>query len=55
MPGGARRLGPGQMVVLPAGQRHSLSARADSAVLVTLLLDHGDASRGGGQHTPTVT
>ena len=55
MPGGARRLGPGQMVVLPAGQRHSLSARADSAVLVTLLLDHGDANRSGSQHTPTVT
>jgi quercetin dioxygenase-like cupin family protein len=48
MPGGSRRLGPGQLVVLPARQRHSLSARADSAVLVTLLLRDGDAGDGGG-------
>jgi quercetin dioxygenase-like cupin family protein len=48
MPGGSRRLGPGQLVVLPGGQQHSLSARADSAVLVTLLLRHGDAGNGGG-------
>jgi quercetin dioxygenase-like cupin family protein len=48
MPGGVRRLAPGQLVVLPAGQRHSLSARADSAVLVTLLLHEGDAGDGGG-------
>lgn len=48
MPGGTRRLGPGQLVVLPAQQRHSLSARADSAVLVTLLLHGGDAGDGGG-------
>lgn len=47
-PGGTRRLGPGQLVVLPARQRHSLSARADSAVLVTLLLRDGDAGDGGG-------
>ncbi len=44
MPGGARRLSAGQLVVLPAGQRHSLSARADSAVLVTLMLRHGAAA-----------
>jgi len=49
MPGGVRRLGPGQLVVLPASQPHSLSARVDSAVLVTLLLRHGDAGDGGGQ------
>lgn len=48
MPGGVRRLAPGQLVVLPAGQRHSLSARVDSAVLVTLLLRNGDAANGGG-------
>jgi quercetin dioxygenase-like cupin family protein len=49
MAGGTRRLGPGQVVVLPAGQEHSLSARRDSAVLMTLLLRHGDAGeRGGG-------
>jgi len=48
MPGGTRRLGPGQLVVLPAQQRHSLSARVDSAVLVTLLLKDGDAGDGGG-------
>lgn len=47
MPGGARRLGAGQLVVLPAGQRHSLSARSDSAVLVTLLLRRGNANEAG--------
>ena len=49
MPGGTRRLGPGQLVVLPAGQRHALSARRDSAALMTLLLHGGDAGDGGGQ------
>lgn len=48
MPAGTRRLGPGQLVVLPARQRHALSARTDSAVLVTLLLRDGDAGDGGG-------
>ena len=48
MPGGVRRLGPGELVVLPGGQAHSLSARADSAVLLTLLLRRGDAGDGGG-------
>lgn len=54
MAGGSRRLGPGELVVLPARQRHSLSARVDSAVLVTLLLRDGDAgSRGGaGNRVP---
>lgn len=52
MPGGTRRLGPGQLVVLPAKQRHGLSARTASAVLVTLLLHRGDAGDGGGaDHT----
>ena len=49
MPGGVRRLGPGQLVVLPAGQPYSLGARADSAVLMTLLLHRGDAGDGGGR------
>jgi quercetin dioxygenase-like cupin family protein len=48
MPGGNRRLGPGQLVVLPARQRHSLRARSDCAVLMTLLLHHGDAGDHGG-------
>lgn len=48
MPGGTRRLRPGNLVVLPAGQKHALRARADSAVLVTLLLHGGDAGDGGG-------
>ena len=52
MPGGARRLGPGQLVVLPAGQPYALSARADSALLMTLLLRHGDAGDGGGRDAP---
>jgi quercetin dioxygenase-like cupin family protein len=49
MPLGDRRLGPGQVLVLPAGQVHALSARAASAVLVTLLLRKGDAGQGGGR------
>ena len=49
MPGGVRRLGPGQLVVLPARQPYSLSARVDSAVLMTLLLRHGDAGDDGGR------
>ena len=31
MAGGTRRLGPGQLVVLPGKQKHSLRARTDSA------------------------
>ena len=49
MPLGVRLLAPGQLVVLPAGQPYALSARADSALLMTLLLDHGDAGDGGGR------
>ena len=45
---GTRRLGPGQLVVLPAGETHALSARAPSAVLMTLLLHRGDAGDHGG-------
>lgn len=45
---GVMRLRPGQLVVLPARQQHALRARQDSAVLVTLLLNKGDAGDGGG-------
>lgn len=48
MAGGLRRLRAGDLVVLPARQRHGLRARADSALLVTLLLNDGDAGDGGG-------
>ncbi|MBA2721557.1 MAG: cupin domain-containing protein [Methylibium sp.] len=48
MPGGTRRLQSGELVVLPGQQRHSLRARSDSAVLLTLLLHHGDAGDAGG-------
>jgi quercetin dioxygenase-like cupin family protein len=52
MPGGSRRLGPGQLVVLPGAQPYALSARVDSAVLMTLLLRNGDAGDGGGLQAP---
>ncbi len=48
MAGGPRRLQAGQMVVLPARQAHGLRARSDCAVLVTLLLQAGDAGDAGG-------
>lgn len=48
MPIGTRRLRAGDLVVLPAGQRHSVRARADSALLVTLLLRGGDAGNRTG-------
>jgi quercetin dioxygenase-like cupin family protein len=41
---GTRRLNAGSLLVLAAHERHSLRARSDAAVLVTLLLEHGDAS-----------
>jgi quercetin dioxygenase-like cupin family protein len=44
MPGGSRRLQPGDLVVLPGRQPFSLRARVDSAVLLTLLLHNGDAT-----------
>ena len=46
---GTRRLQAGELVVLPARERHSLRARSDAAVLVTLLLHRGDAGDGGGR------
>lgn len=45
---GVRQLRPGNMILLPAQEKHSLRARTACAVLVTLLLDHGDAARQGG-------
>ena len=45
---GVRRLGPGNVVVLAAKQRHGLRARVESAVLLTLLLNGGDAGDQGG-------
>jgi quercetin dioxygenase-like cupin family protein len=47
MAGGVRQLRPGHLVLLPGGEKHSLRARSDCAVLVTLLLDRGDAGHGG--------
>ncbi|QJW84922.1 cupin domain-containing protein [Ramlibacter terrae] len=51
---GVRRLGPGNLVVLPAGQQHGLRARTDCAVLVTLVLHDGDAGDGGGAGARTL-
>lgn len=48
MGAGIRQLRPGNVVVLPARQKHLLRARTDCAVLVTLILDRGDAGHGGG-------
>ena len=45
---GVRKLRPGNVIVLPAGQQHALRARTNAAVLVTLLLNRGDAGDGGG-------
>lgn len=53
-PGGVRRLRAGNVVVLPARERHSLRARTDCAVLVTLILDHGDAAHGAGSGVHTL-
>ncbi|HWI84049.1 cupin domain-containing protein [Ramlibacter sp.] len=47
-PGGVRQLDAGNLLVLPARERHWLRARTDCAVLVTLVLEHGDAGHGGG-------
>jgi quercetin dioxygenase-like cupin family protein len=47
-PGGVRQLGPGNLVLLPAKEKHSLRARTECAVLVTLVLRGGDAGDQGG-------
>jgi quercetin dioxygenase-like cupin family protein len=54
MPGGVRHLRPGQLVVLPAQQQHSLRARTDCALLVTRLLFRGDAGDAGGAGARTL-
>lgn len=54
MPGGTRRLLPGNLVLLPARERHALRARSDCAVLVTLLLRAGDAGNAGGAGARTL-
>jgi quercetin dioxygenase-like cupin family protein len=55
MPGGVRQLRAGDLVVLPPKQRHSLRARTDCAVLVTLLLRDGDAGNQGGAGAQTLS
>ena len=49
---GVRQMRPGNVLVMPAKERHSVRARDQaSALLVTLLLRGGDAgSQGGGGH-----
>lgn len=54
MPAGVRRLRQGELLLMPARQAHSLRARSDSTVLVTLLLDGGDAAHGGGAGARTL-
>lgn len=53
-PGGVRHLKAGNLVVLPAKERHSLRARTNCAVLVTLILNQGDAAHGGGAGARTL-
>ncbi|HTH80994.1 MAG TPA: hypothetical protein VL593_18620 [Ramlibacter sp.] len=45
---GTKQLRAGNVIVLPARQRFALRARTDCAVLMTLLLEEGDAGNGGG-------
>lgn len=52
MPGGDRRLAAGCLVALPGRQPFSLRARTTSAVLVTLLLEDGNAAFAGGPPAP---
>jgi quercetin dioxygenase-like cupin family protein len=54
MGAGVRRLDAGNVLVLPARQEHSLRARTDCAVLVTLLLRDGDAGDQGGAGARTL-
>jgi quercetin dioxygenase-like cupin family protein len=51
MAGGVRKLRAGNVIVLPAREKHSVRARTTSALLLTLLLHGGDAGdQGGGGH-----
>jgi quercetin dioxygenase-like cupin family protein len=54
MPGGVRALNAGNLVLLPAKQKHALRARTDCAVLVTLVLRGGDAGSQGGAGAKTL-
>jgi quercetin dioxygenase-like cupin family protein len=45
---GVRHLRPGNVILLPGRQQHALRARTEAAVLVTLLLNNGDAGDQGG-------
>jgi quercetin dioxygenase-like cupin family protein len=44
-----QRLRAGELMVLPALEKHALRARSHAALLVTLLLRGGDAGDRGGQ------
>ena len=48
MGAGVRHLRAGHVVVLPAREKHSVRARTESALLLTLLLRGGDAGNQGG-------
>jgi mannose-6-phosphate isomerase-like protein (cupin superfamily) len=48
MGSGTKQLRAGNVIVLPARQRFSLRARTDCALLMTLLLEDGDAGDGTG-------
>ncbi len=52
---GTRQLDAGNLVVLPAKESHSLRARTDCAVLVTLILRDGDAGNQGGAGARTLS
>jgi quercetin dioxygenase-like cupin family protein len=45
---GTKQMNAGNVIVLPAKERHSLRARTDCALLVTLVLEAGDAGDGTG-------
>ncbi len=49
MGAGTKQLRAGNLIVLPARQRFALRARTDCALLMTLLLEEGDAGDGGGE------
>ena len=55
MGAGTRQLNAGNVIVLPAKESHSLRARTDCAVLVTLLLREGDAGNQGGAGAQTLS
>jgi quercetin dioxygenase-like cupin family protein len=50
---GTKQLRAGELVVLPAKQRFALRARTDCALLMTLILEDGDAGDGTGDRLPS--